>query len=1650
MAARGACCIMVLTIMQGPFLRHCVRFDITTSSFGRSTMKDSTTAIFTSLSAALESRHFLATLGMEKDEMTAWIRRSRLRSLADELQHCRDGEGRFSSPAVVAAAKPYLDCLRDEPAGGWLRCCHQRVLARLFPGSCQGPEAMALTGRGSHGDIYRRGCLILMQVLRGLYRYERQVLPFDPKRDMPLVSVQEIMAHGYTKEYLRLRTLAADDYIYEFMRIGVDITPFNTLGHVGGVHYVAVYAARQLARNGIPVDVALISGAAACHDIGKYGCKKNEEKRVPYLHYYYTGMCCRRLGLPGIGHIAANHSVWDLELENLSVESLLLIYADFRVKSSRDAQGREIVHFYSLAQAFDVILGKLDNVDDAKRQRYQKVYAKLADFEDFMKEHGVVTELPADFAWEPADPPQPIHREKVLLEGNDVIAQLKYAAIDHNIRLMSIFRDESDFGNLIEAARSERQWKNVRTYIGIFEEYSTYMTEHQKLMTLKFLYELLSHREGDIRLQAAALMGRIIANFNDTYTKELPEGVSLPAKAVTNLSLFTTYLDRIICPDIRFTEQHKLWIGYCLSTFVSAVLHRCARSQRPRYMAVMGPYYERRNYSEEEYIILLKVLADMDRDYLDEAFMAAASPFIERAKQSESFNLRVAALNCARHVFADYTDDLYYKDLLKVMNLPEGRDAFFEREGNLFLVDLKMGTHWVVKVANLELMLRYIDGQSDAGSVMHLGTHLTNLLKVSESIFVRRAAGNSLLKIASNMTYAQRNELTVELFNGLEIGDPQISKYVPEFLGKMILKLPPREFDEFVKTIEGQLLTVNIPLAASMVQTVGIILEQFDEFAKEFSEDPAVNEKRQRRLLYIMIKAYAHYNKELSRDAFRDLGKFIFHSPLMPDERKDFLFSHCYKKLLVLLDENSEENLDFYSNSAVLNHIYRYISQHEFARGPFTFETGRKPCFYPGTFDPFSLGHKAVACKIRDLGFDIYLALDEFSWSKHTQPRLMRRKIMNMSVADEENMYPFPDDIPINIANPADIKKLKDIFAGRDLYIAVGTDVIENASAYRAVPTPDSIHTVNHIAFARETRENAEPDQHEKTYGIQAKVIRLTLDKFYEDISSTKIRENIDLNRDISNLIDAVAQNFIYDNNLYLREPAYKHVLEAREIGIGSFKPRGAESLWPICSALWDKGYHTETVDSYVEKDYVWTLYIDDASQERKMIAYAAVHRVGSRDLLREFHDSAIASHIRDTADGGIACIGFLYADDMAGIANVSQIIITEILTELIARDYAYAVYHPVDPAGCEQPVIDALRRQGFVNIAPPEETPIYAVNMKSPIVIFRDVETTIKNPFNKNPRVRRAIYEAHNNLLSVMNHIYPGQLILSFNMSAFYNKIIKKVAEINGVSIVEDKKKRRGPYMTVPFGKALSDVLVPNTVTKGLHIDKYFDRTVKSFTIAECQHYSSVDNQVKTIKSFDRPVILIDDLLHKGHRMRMLTPYLEQNGVEIKEVLVGVMTGQAMDVMEEKDIRAESAYFLPSLEVWLNERDCYPFIGGDSLDNAHNYSGYGRNPSINLVLPYVKPAFIGKGNSDADYLYSLTCLQNAASIMETLQDVYQETFEKRLTLKRLGEVITYPRIPDIDVGVKFDENMDPTRFIKNDIERLIRLRWGEGDGELE
>ena len=68
----------------------------------------------------------------------------------------------------------------------------------------------------------------------------------------------------------------------------------------------------------------------------------------------------------------------------------------------------------------------------------------------------------------------------------NVVNRLKFLAIEHNIKVMNQFNKESNFAGIIEAARSERDWKNLRSYLNIIKEYHTYMTKKQKQMTLKF------------------------------------------------------------------------------------------------------------------------------------------------------------------------------------------------------------------------------------------------------------------------------------------------------------------------------------------------------------------------------------------------------------------------------------------------------------------------------------------------------------------------------------------------------------------------------------------------------------------------------------------------------------------------------------------------------------------------------------------------------------------------------------------------------------------------------------------------------------------------------------------------------------------------------------------------------------------------------------------------------------------------------------------------------------------------------------------------------------------------------------------------------------------------------------------------------------
>ncbi len=161
---------------------------------------------------------------------------------------------------------------------------------------------------------------------------------------------------------------------------------------------------------------------------------------------------------------------------------------------------------------------------------------------------------------------------------------------------------------------------------------------------------------------------------------------------------------------------------------------------------------------------------------------------------------------------------------------------------------------------------------------------------------------------------------------------------------------------------------------------------------------------------------------------------------------------------------------------------------------------------------------------------------------------------------------------------------------------------------------------------------------------------------------------------------------------------------------------------------------------------------------------------------------------------------------------------------------------------------------------------------------------------------------------------------------------------------------------MCVPYGKILADEVVPNTVTKTLHADKVYAANMESFSILEAPGYSSLSGQVRTIKSFRRPVILVDDLLHWGHRIHALDHIFKEERVEIRSIVVGLMSGQGRDLMLTQGQTVDCEYFIPNLNHWLTESSLYPFIGGDSIDRPEEFSW--KRPSINMILPLCEPHF--------------------------------------------------------------------------------------------
>ena len=1601
---------------------------------------------------SLTQKDFLKRIDISEERVQAFLINTKfvdnLLTLSNKKQ--------ITCQGVIDLSTDILDSVCTEPPENWLTYIFQYVLSKSFP------EAVTIR----LNPKYEVSAIIYLEILRTILKYAQQnnlskIPSFEFLHD------EEIQDLPNRTEYLSFLDVFDKNHVYELMMLDGEVNGYNTLNHVTAVHFVAMHVARQLKKVGVQVNLGLVSGSSAGHDIGKYGCKGLEKRRVAYLHYYYTDQWFIRYNMPGIALIAANHSTWDLELENLSLESLLLIYADFRVKNKQTKNGQEM-HIFSLQESFGIILGKLDNVDEAKERRYIRVYSKLKDFEDYLLNKGINIDLKSE-------EPQFVKTvDFALIDGYEVVKNFKLMAFEHNVSLMSKLNNEVTFTGMIEAARSEQDWKNIRAYLNILEEYSIYLSQKEKLFSLSFLYELLVHREGDIRRQAANLMGKIIVHYDMEYTKEIPEDVRINhTEEKACLSLWDKYVGLFLDPGYKVTDNQKEWIGYSLRIFADSVINSPRNKFKEECLKIFLKYIQADMNEEVAKLNCLNSLLSIPLELYDEEQLSIVLNFSVKSVKSPSYSIRLMAaqfllktvqtikiagksLMDVLDIVSDFSPDeglcmnyLKYK-IAQCLNAPDSLLKKYSalltgnwyKTSDIFLNNLKAATPWNVKTISIDYIMETLSKKNEV-ALLQAATHLANLVKVSAKESVRNKAGNSLVQLGNMLTIDQRNEIAFELIKGLEIDEMQYAKYIPEYLGRFVMLLSPKELDEFIIDLKNIYNNTSERSSALVIDTFGVMVQYYPEYKERFGEDSSVIEKRLIKMLGIILGGLANFNTQVKQETFLVIGQYIFGSIILSLKQKHKIFSLIYKKLLTLINEKELSDLFFFNNSASFNHIYRFISDYEFFNGKFDIKENKNVAFFPGTFDPFSLSHKGIVVEIRNLGYDVYLAVDEFSWSKKVQPRMIRRQIINMSIADELGVFLFSDEIPINLTNAEDLKALKSVFPNKDVHIVVGSDVIINATAYKNRPSKNTIHNFNHIVFKRakdDLSQAAIKKAEEAKDRIKGTLIELQLPVYLEDISSTQIRENIDNNRDISNLIDPMAQNFIYDRNLYIREPLNKGVLKTKPFVIEIVEDLSKKIVDEIGHYIFMHTDLYENIGEQLISKNIKLLIIRDSKNFNKLLGFSAFHKISSSDVYSEFHSQYIANYVREKTAGRIIVIDGIFINPSKEYDGMEQILITETLSHCLRNDFTYVLYNNIMSETDSAKLIETLKLQGFTEIYDEStQRTVYAVDMKFPICLTLNLESFIKEPLNESKKVHEAIVNARKRLQKSMTQLYPGSLVLSIDNDMINQILINKICSMNNVPNELMTPRILGENMIVPFGNILKGMIVPNTVTKSLHTEKVYSSDALRFKIKEYPFYSPIENQVRTIQSFERPVILVDDLLHKGYRIKEVDPILKRHNINVKKIIVGIMSGRGKDLMQIQGRDADCAYYIPNLRLWFNENLMYPFLGGDGIwlenENITNLI-----PSINLILPFYSPMFIRGASKEAIYNLSMSCLENAKHVLLALETEFKEIFERNLTVKRLGEVLLSPRLPYLGDNIYYDLNKEASDFMDVSIESLLKL----------
>ncbi len=1489
-------------------------------------------------------------------------------------------------------------------------------------------------------------------------------LPFRP------LAEAEFTGWPAADEYGRLLVVLEQEGLLVTLAMAQQWLGFSIADHVLGVTGLAIHIARQLARS-IPVSLPLLHGAAIGHDVGKFGCVGDEERRIPRLHYYYTHQWYEARGLPGIGHIATNHSCWDLERVRLPVETQLLIYADFRVKDMPGPDGTPRMSMIPLRDAFAAIRDKLENLDRAKLRRYEEVYGKLRDLEDYLLTLGVRLDPPGFEGPARERPRIPAGLDVLevmagrtrpdlvaLATGGEIPTVARLFSTAHNIGVMERLRNAETMRGLLEEARSSEGWRDLRTYLGVLGEYSPAMSMEQKDLALEFCFELLSHRDDDIRYHASNRIGDLLGLEERFWTKDLPDGVT-----VEESTWALRRLERVFSLLDQAPAEHEEDMGevekelYAIPVILRRLVRRAEPQLRRQVLALVLERIRGRLADERPLVGLyccesLEVLLP----YFDQVKHVELLEIAQAWAHHEAVNTRLMAWRvmlgvareglqapgvkegvryCVGLLAANARAEALVAELFLLEELARLADAVplaercleLREEGRgavreVMLRNLKSRVGWVEKKINCDYLLARARGRMARGEdpethfANEVAFHLANILKVSRVEGARFHAGRCLLELVPQLSVQQRNDLAVELLRSLQLDVEAVTRYIPRFLAAVIATLPEQEFIEILDDIEVDARRGSEALQRLLLQTTGWLLLQMRR--------EQLDRRILRRLAGILMGALAEERASTVHEALAQVAMVLDRllNKASGDDRLTRLLALTTKQFLALVAHSPGDRGRFFLVASALNHLDHALHR---ARPRPRFPVRRSVALMPGTFDPFTIGHGEVTTQALKFVDEVLVQVDDYSWRKHAQPRRIRQELAWRALAPLPEAFLSPIEPPINIARRSSLASMFRRLRGRPVKLVVGSDVLEGASAYRSAES--AVWDVPHIVIHRP--EMASSTWRAKLSLFRAGVEVATVPPRVSAVSSTSVRQALRRREALEAMCDPLVARILSERQLYLNFPSAKETVNVPrlrvEIVAGDHIPAVLSHVARL-EALSAGGRRSRGRSE--------TLVLCEGESGRPLAALSWTE-VPAAELPVAVNDRRLTPHL----DGRLLGRGALITAVAADRPPAECAAITPLLAKAMARwmdaGLLFALFGlpPHDAEALEASLIQA----GASWLASPAgDDPgtlrWAAVSLTDPLLLLWDMGFVLQPRYGEAPTVRRVIEENRRAIAAFFGVRHPGAALLQVQE----REVKREVAAWARERLARERRKQ---WVVLGLGTFFVRDLVGEYPTIALELERFLTWEGYEAGTHPAPGSPSLELQLHTARSLGRDALLLAPILIEVEPLLEVAEAARAAGVRLREVLVGLTSASVHATLHLKGIRHRCGTIVPRWRGILRESAVAPFIGGwNILGRSHMQSG-SLLPSLNDCLPYHDPHPLGLDREGA-LDFSRLALELTRRLLESIEELFRATEARFLSLPEMGAVVRTPRCPPLPEGFEPPRDRLPSQLLAEDLRALARL----------